>query len=181
MAKNKEKKNKIEKKRKNKKIDTTKSIFAKEETKIIKCLVIVLIIFGFMYLITMLILNHSQDSMYQKKKEKTFIQYDEILVGTTFQKKDNEYLVLFYNVDLDTKSTYGTMISDYEAKEEKIPIYYVDLGNAMNKSCLSNEANENATNASELKINDTTLIKFSNHSIEEYIVGEEEISNYLNK
>ncbi|MCI8347453.1 MAG: hypothetical protein HFJ12_05885 [Bacilli bacterium] len=181
MVENKKRKNKIEKRKQNKKIDTTKRVFAKEETKIIKCLVIVLIIFGFMYLVTTLILNHSEDSIYQKKKENTSIQYDEILLGTTFQKKDNEYLVLFYNVGLDTKGTYGTLISDYDAKERTIPIYYVDLGNAMNKSCLSSESNERATNASELKINDTTLIKFSNQNIEEYIVGEEEISNYLNK
>lgn len=181
MAKTKKKKNKIEKKRQNKEMDTTKSIFAKEEIKIIKCLIIVLIIFGFMYFVTTLILNHSEDSTYQKKKDKTSIQYDEILLGTIFQKKDEDYLVLFYDVSKDTKSTYGSMISDYEAKEGTLPVYYVDLGNAMNKSCLSNEANENATNASELKINDTTLIKFSNHNIEEYIVGEEEISNYLNK
>lgn len=181
MVKNKKSVNKTVKNKQNKKIDTTKPSDHKEGTKVVKCLALVLIIFGVMYLITTLILNNSSDSIYQGNTKRTSIQYDEILLGTTFKKKDAEYLVLFYNVDLDTENTYANLLSDYEAKEDKLPIYYVDLGNTMNKSCLSTESNENATNASELKINDTTLIKFSDQKIEEYIVGQEDISNYLNK
>lgn len=181
MAKSKKNTNKKVKNNQNKKIDRVKSNYQNESSKVIKCLIIVLVIFGVMYLVTTLIIKNSDDNTYTKEKEKTSIQYDEILLGTTFNKKDKEYLVLFYDVDSDTDSTYSDLLSDYEAKDDKIPIYYVDLGNAMNKSCLSTESNESATNANELKINNVTLIKFSDNKIEEYIVGQEEISNYLNK
>lgn len=174
-------KNKGIKSNKNKKIDSIKSNYQSESNKIIKCFIIVLIIFGIMYLVTTLILKKSDDRQYQSENTKTSIQYDEILLGTTFDKKDKEYLVLFYNMDTDTKGIYGNAISDYEAKEEKIPIYYVDLSNSMNKSCLSSESNKEATKASELKINDVTLIKFSNNEIKEYITGYNSIIEYLNK
>lgn len=158
-----------------------KSKYKSESSKIIKCFAIVLVIFGIMYLITTLILRNSDDTTYQNKTSKTSIQYDEILLGTTFDKKENEYLVLFYNVKNDFDNTYSNALSDYEAKDEKLPIYYVNLGNSMNKKCISSEENSNATNANELKINDVTLIKFTNHQIKEYITGNNNVIEYLNK
>ena len=41
------------------------------------------------------------------------------------------------------------------------------------------ESNKNPTNAAELLINGSTLIKFSNNSVAEYIEGEESIKSYL--
>ena len=147
--------------------------------KVIKCLIIILVIFGGMYGITVLILNHSTDMTYQKE-ENTTIQYREILAGTVFQKKDKEYFVLFYDANEDENNVYGDLLSDYEAKDDRLPIYYVDLGNSMNKSCISTESNEHANNAKELKINDSTLIRFKDQKIEDYVAGQEEIKNSLN-
>lgn len=178
MAKKNQTVNKKLKKSQNKKIDSIKSSYQSEVGKIIKCLLIVLLILIAMYFITKLILKNSTDTSYVKN-EKTSIQYSEILLGTVFDKKDSEYLVLFYNADDENDSTYTTLMSDYEAKDERLPIYYVNLGNKMNKSCISTDSNESATNANELRINDSTLIKFSNNKISDYLIGEEEISNYL--
>lgn len=162
----------------NKKIDSISSSYQSEFGRVIKCLVIVILILIAMYFVTKLILKNSTDTSYTKE-EKTSIQYSEILLGTVFDKKDDEYLVLFYYAN-DNDNTYTTLMSDYEAKDERLPIYYVDLNNKMNKNCISTDSNKKATNANELKINDATLIKFSNNKISDYLIGEEEISNYLN-
>ena len=95
-------------------------------------------------------------------------------------KKDDEYLVLFYDMDEDSESIYSNLISDYEAKEEHLPIYYVNLSSALNKSVIADESNKDATSIEELKISGATLIKFTSNSISEYIEGEEAISDYLN-
>lgn len=149
-------------------------------SNIIKCIVAVLIIFAIMYLITVLILKKSSADYITKNDEKTTIQYSEILAGTSFSKKESEYLVLFYDFKSDNASTYEGLYSDYKAKDEHLPIYYVDLSNTMNKSVVSENSNHEASNAEELRINGVTLIKFENNKISEYIEGEEDISNYLN-
>ncbi len=149
-------------------------------SKVIKCIVSVLAIFGIMYLLTVLILKKSSTDYITKDVEKTTIQYSEILAGTSFDKKDNEYLVIYYDLKEDDNSIYQTLLSDYEAKDNHLPIYYVDLSNSMNKSVISTESNKEANSVAELQINGPTLIKFSNHKIIEYIEGKEDISNYLN-
>lgn len=182
-TKNKPKKKVNNKKVANKRVTNSKRIIEtstnNEVSKVVKCIIIVLIILLLVYLLTLYITKNSTDSVVKENTENTTIQYDEILVGTSFKQSPKEYLVLFYNVDTDINSTYYTLKSDYEAKDDALPIYYVDLGSKLNSDCISAESNENAKNASELKINDTTLIKFTDNKISEYIVGGEEISNYL--
>lgn len=171
------------KNKKNKKVNNNKRIIETssntEVSKVIKCIVIILIVLVLVYLLTVYITKNSTDSVVKENVENTTVQYDEILVGTSFKQPDDEYLVLFYNVDNDINSTYYTLKSDYEAKDDALPIYYVNLASKLNSDCISTESNEAATNASELKINDTTLIKFTNNKISEYIVGAEKISDYL--
>lgn len=171
------------KNKKNKKVNNNKRIIetsnSNEVSKVIKCTVIILIVLVLVYLLTVYITKNSTDSVVKERVDNTTIQYDEILVGTSFKQQDDEYLVLFYNVDNDINSAYYTLKSDYEAKDDALPIYYVNLASKLNSDCISAESNESATNASELKINDTTLIKFTNNKISEYIVGAEKISDYL--
>ena len=179
MAKQKKATKNVNKNRKN--IQTSKEVLKNsygndELNKVIKCVAIVLAVFIVMYLITVLILKKSSTDYITKDEESTSIQYSEILAGTSFNKKDSEYLVLFY--DMDEDNTYADLISNYEAKDEHLSIYYVDLSNALNKSVISEEeSNKEAKSVEELKINGATLIKFTNNSISEYIEGEESISS----
>lgn len=152
-----------------------------EVSGVIKITIIVLLIFGIMYLFTILVLKKSSLDYIKKDTEKTSIQYSEILAGASFDKKDSEYLVLYYDKSSDDNSTYENLYSDYKAKDEHIPIYYVDLSKALNRNVVSEESKKDATSASELKIKNATLIKFVDNKIEEYFEGEEEIKNYFNK
>ena len=157
-------------------INLSRTPFQDETSKVLKCFLIIVGIIVIMYCVTVLILNHSTEDYTLEDKE-TSIQYDEILAGTAFQKDDKEYLVLFYYADDDT--TYADMISNYQAKESHLPIYYVNLNNQMNKSVISNESNKDAMSAKELRIKNATLIRFVDHEIREYIDSEDEISEYL--
>lgn len=157
-------------------IEIGNTYLSNEMSKAIKCILIVAILFAIMYGITVLILKNSPYE-YTKEDIKTSIQYDEILAGTSFQKKDSEYFVLYYHADSDNQ--YMNMLSDYQAKESHLPIYYVDLDNKMNLSVISNESNKEASNASELKIKDVTLIRFKDGKIEEYIEDASKIREAL--
>lgn len=178
------KKNTTKSNKKSKNVQTRKevlnnSIYESDTSNVIKCVVIVLVILLVMYLLTVLILKKSSTDYISKEDEKTAIQYSEILAGTSFNKEDEEYLVLFYDTTADNASVYGNMISTYEAKDSHLPIYYVNLANTMNKSINSSESNKDAKDASELKINQSTLIKFSNGGIVDYVEGQDSINEYL--
>ena len=145
----------------------------------IKVAAAVLVIFGLVYLFTVNVTKNSTDLVVKKRVENTSIQYDEILAGTSFNQQDNEYLVLYFDVENDKDSKYYSLKNEYEQKENKLPIYYVDLGSVFNKYIVSDEATDGATSAEELKVTNPTLIKFSNGAISEFITGEEDITNYL--
>ena len=106
------------------------------------------------------------------------ISYEQISAGSTFTMSDKKYLVVFYNRDNGGDIT--TALSKYKSKDESLPIYYVDYNDAINGSIVSKDSsNPNATNASELKVKNPTLIEISNGSISQYIEGEDKIIDYL--
>lgn len=109
---------------------------------------------------------------YTLKKSTANIDYDEIMAGQTFTKKDNEYYVLFYEFDNDND------LSD-KINEKKSVIYKVDLLNSFNKSILSETSNKSASKAEELKIAGPTIIKIKSGKNVEYIEGYDNIVKYL--
>ncbi len=157
------------------------NIGATADTKnAIRIISVVLIIFLVVYLLTVYITTNSTEDIEKKKIENTTVQYDEILASTSLSQKDNEYMVLFYNTKEDDNSTYYTLKSDYEAKEDAISFYYVDLGSKLNSFCTSSEDNPYAETIDELKISQPTLIKVEDNKIVDYLIGESQIKNYLN-
>lgn len=144
---------------------------------------IVFVVLGLFYLLTLYITNKNEDSSTndKKSKEETTISYSNIILGKSFSMSDDDYLVIYYDEsDEDTKTTYNNLVSTYKGKDEALPIYIVDMSSAFNKKYVTNEeSNKNPNNASELLINGSTLIHFSNQSVSEYIEGEEAITDYL--
>lgn len=89
----------------------------------------------------------------------------------------DEYYVLFddfSNLKNDSYVSYLTGKSD-------IKVYKVDLSKPENKVFKSEESNKNAKRASELKINDVTLIRIKNGKIVNYIESSDKIEEYLSK
>ena len=109
-------------------------------------------------------------------KEETTISYDYILIGTSFNRNESEYFVLY---DDYSKNNYQYTNSVVSSKAS-IPVYKVDMSKGENASYISESGNSNAQNASELKINDITLIRFQNGRIIKYLEGSDQIEAYFN-
>lgn len=101
---------------------------------------------------------------------------DMIIASKTFEKPENEYMVIFFS-EKDIKDSLKTALSSYN-KETKL--YKVNKDEAINRFVISEEENPNATTSSELKINKTTLIVINNKKIVSYVTNEDDILNKIN-
>ena len=145
---------------------------------VIAAIIIFLCLF---YLLTVHItLKNNEDTTNTEDTTDGVISYDEIMVGRSFSVSDGEYLVIYYDKsDSEISSTYSGLVSTYEAKEDHLDVYTVDMSNGLNKSYSKEESNTNPSKASEIAINGPTLIKFSNGTVADYIEGHDNITNYL--
>ncbi len=137
---------------------------------------VILIILALFYLLTVGILNKKTKV---KLDNNTTIQYKEILAGTTFSQKQEEYLVFFYDSEADDAKDNYDLVSQYSEKNSKLFMYVVDLAEGLNRNCISDTDNFVAKDSSELKISRTTVLKIKNGEIVDYVV--DNIENYLNK
>lgn len=162
-----------------KKIET---VVSNDNDKISNVLLVsacILLIFSIFYGVTVFM---TRDSRKTDDKKETTISYYNILLGSSFDKKsDEDYYVIYYDMsDSEIYSTYSQMVGKYRSSGE-LSLYDVDMSSEFNNSYVSDTSNREATNASELKINGPTLIKFSNGKIAEYYEGDTEISGVLSK
>lgn len=153
-------------------------------SKVIIVCVIICVFCAFYFLTVFISKDDSSstnsNSSNKKTTETTNISYDEILLGRSFSMEDGEYLVLYYDKDnSDLSSEMGSALSTYNNKDSHLNVYTVDMSDALNSSFISDEANHDAKDASEMKISGPTLIKFNNNKIDDYIEGKEEITEYL--
>lgn len=141
----------------------------------------VLLFLGLFYLLTVVILGDKSDN--KKAEEETNeveIQFDEVLVGSSFSIKDEEYFVLYYefeNEDINTELS--SLVSNYRMSKESPYLYVVNMSDALNSKSISDKSKKDANNASELKINGPTLIKFEAGKIDDYIEGIDDITDEL--
>ena len=107
--------------------------------------------------------------------------YSEILLGSTFNRSESEYIVVYFDKDNEEiNSTIGTAVLDYVAKEDNLTTYTVDMSNMYNKNYNTTEdTNKSPNNVDELRINGPTLIKISNGNGVEYIEGLDAVKEYL--
>ncbi len=176
-------KNKMQLKYKNKKRERNKNVVETTPKNsafgFIKTLIGVLVFIGVMYL---LVLGMKKLGVFEKgytapSKEAATISYEYIPVSTVFNRSDKEYFVLFdnYESSITSDSYINQLISN-----DKSHVYYkVDMSLKENAKVKGETANKNASNVSELSINDITLIKITNGKITMYLTGSESIEDYL--
>lgn len=154
--------------------------FKGQVSKIIKMLLIVLIIFGVFYLFTLYLVNDSDSNSNDSSiNDETYISYQEILAGNSFDM-GGEYLVLYYDKsDDELESKFTNLINEYNNNDNSLSVYIVDMNNALNTKYVSDESNSSPKLVNELKIKDSTIIKFSNGSVVDYVEGKDNITNYL--
>ena len=93
----------------------------------------------------------------------------------------SKYLVVYYDFDSEDATEILTAIYKYEAKDDALKVYTVDLSNALNKKSVSETSNKNPKDATELAINGTTIIRFRDGMVREYIEGTDKVVDYLSK
>lgn len=147
----------------------------------IKTLIIVIISFLIVLCLTLLLNHYGVFEKGYTKPEigETNISYDEILIGTVFNKSDSEYYVIFDDFGGKTKDVYlESKIASYTGTT---PIYKVDMFKEINKNNKSENGNPNASTSNELQINGTTLIKINNGRNVLYLEGTDNIISELYK
>lgn len=171
-------KNKMQIKYKEPKRKRNKNVNVSSDNEIKKNVISAVCIVAFILLVYLGLLGLEKLGLFEKGYTKpsndVTISETNILIGEVFNRNNDEYLVLFDKLDNNGSSYIRSLLSSREDK-----VYYVDMNDGFNKKYASDEANKDAKNASELKINDVTLIRIKNGKIDMYKTGEEEIEEYL--
>lgn len=155
--------------------------YSQSTKSMIITLVAVLVVFGLFYLMTVVINNKNRKLNTKEPSGDVSIQYQEILGDDTFTMSPTEYYVLFYDFDGVDAGFYEYLFNKYAATEGNY-IYKVDLGNGFNKKFVSEETNDDADEAGELKVKEATLIKIKKGKNVDYTEGSKnDISEVLSK
>lgn len=162
------------------KFETSDSTFTENFRHILTVTIVVLVILGIFYLLTVYLINRDEDNTTKEvDTNNSKIQYEEIMAGSSFSISEDQYIVLYYDKsDEELSNDIDPAMTSYE-HEKDISIYTVDLSKALNQSVVSTEANPNPSKASDLAINGETLILFYQGEVEEYIEGKDSILEYL--
>ena len=147
--------------------------------KALKTSVVVLAIFFVFYIIATI----KSDYVAPKKnngKPEADIQYSEILAGTSFNRMEPEYIVVYYDKSDSENEETSELDEAVSLHHSPDSFYTCDLSSAFNKPYVTTEeANTNPENAEQLAINGPTVIKFSDGHVVEYIQGKDEVISYL--
>lgn len=178
LEKNKKKHQKTVKESKGKKImrdlDKENSVSL---SKAIVVLLIVIFIVGTVYFVSAVVMG---EISFKDKTEQKEIQYENILVGSTFKQHDKEYIVVYYDFEGDDQDTIDTAIKSYKEKESAKAVYKVDLSLSQNKKYTTDKAsNKKPKNAKELKIKGTTLVSIKDGKVNAYLESATKIKDYL--
>lgn len=160
------------------------SVRTKEELlSLLKITIIVAVIFGLAYLLTFFIVKKGVlDKGYIKQEVKEpVIDYVTASIGTVFNKSDKEYYVVFdkFSNQYENNVYLSSLLTMYENKENKLPVYKVDMNLGINEKYASDKSNKDAQKSSDLKINGVTLIKIKNGKNVAYIEDVDKIAKEL--
>lgn len=166
--------------KKNKKvIGNTPAHYNEEVVRMAKIGIVVLVCFALIYFATGLINKYRSN----KTELETEIQNVEILMGETFEKKDNDYIIVYY--DFDDKiyaDLYDMIVENYNSLGKETPMYKVDLSTNFSKKYMAQDeepSNTAPTALSNLKVKGATLIRIQNKTVVTYLEGKDAIKNYV--
>ena len=168
-----------EKKKRLKRIDNGISSENDEMMRMVKILIAVVLVLGAFYLAYAIF---SGEISFGKKDAETTpaeIQNIEILAGSTFNRVEDEYFVLYYDFDGDNAKDCVAIYNLYAGKTDKLKMYVVDLHKGFNKQYLTeNRSGANVNDISTLKVMDGTLVKVKSGKTEFAKIGMDEINSY---
>ncbi len=185
MARKKEKETKKEKKvTKKKKVDFKKLEkefnASNEEEQVRRMLRIILGVVAFLALVWIGYSLVNGDLFKGKKeKEEPVIQNDIILAGTTFNRTEGEYYVLFYDFDGENSNACATIFTIFKNNKTDEKMFVVNLDDKLNsKIVVTDRSQVNTENAESLKVMDATLLRIKDGRALETYAGIDELNSY---
>lgn len=127
------------------------------------------------YIITVVVTKNTGGLKYSVTDEVSQISYTDILASDIL-RKDGTYYVFVEDADDYNLGVYDSYISSYVALENSLPIYYVDLNDALNQKY---KASENDFSSSNLKFNGTSLLKIVDGKVELSFGDNQSIMSHL--
>ena len=101
-----------------------------------------------------------------------------VMVGTMFNKSDNEYLVLAYDMnDKNENDYYGALTENYYDSKT---LYRLDLSSGFNSKFIGDKE-VISSDLTKLKISGPNLLVIKGNSIVKAYTGENSITEYINK
>ncbi len=150
-----------------------------EITRMIKIFAGVIGVFLLTYLVMAIINGEINFFSAKKEVEEVVIQDVEIMAGTTFNRIEEKYYVMFYEFDKYDASTSDIIYNVYTMKEDALKVYKVDLKKSFNKVYLTEDRSlVNAKDLENLKVLNHTLILVENGKAKVLASGEEDLLNY---
>lgn len=141
---------------------------------IIIFIVVVLICVGVYFLTDNMIKRESNSNNTTQEVE---IDYDIATVGTMFNRVEEEYYVLIYSSENDSKL--DTVLNKYRSSDDYIKTYFIDLDKKVNSSILGDKLVKEPKNSKEVKVKGATLYKIKNGSAVKCYNGIDEITDVL--
>lgn len=159
-----------------KSIEKKESGFEKDIFKVICIMFGVLLFLAIFYFITVAIVSDKEEA---KDDQETVIQYEQILAGSSFNMKDDEYLVVYYDFSDEELAELTSVVYNYSYSGLST-LYKVDMSDGFNKKYIAEDSsNRNPESASDLAINGPTIIKIIDGKCVDYIEGNDMVIEYL--
>lgn len=146
-----------------------------ELRKLSTLLIMIVGIICIFYIITVIVTKKNQTLQYQASDEISQISYTDILASDILEKNGTYYVLVEDNEDAYI-DLYETYVSSYVALDEHLPVYYVDLNDALNQKY---KAEQNNFSVDSLQFKGTTLLKISNNTIESFYEDSISINEHL--
>lgn len=166
------------------KIDKYESEDQIEIKRFIRILIIIIIFVIAVYFLSRIFV--SKDLFNKENNNDTpitgSINYNTTLIGNMFNKSSEEYYVLMYDTNDLQAAYYSGFISNYNRNENALDIYFANLSNPLNKTFVTENADEvnvNTTDFAKFKVGNIALLKISDGKISEALTDSEAIATAL--
>ena len=116
-------------------------------------------------------------SLTKKNKAETAIDPNMLIAGTMFEKEEDEYLVLAYDMKNEKEAFYGAIASNYSGDKH---LYYLDLSSGFNTSFIGDKT-VISNDLSKLKFGGATLLSIKGNKIIKSYTKENDIVKFFSQ
>lgn len=146
----------------------------KDVYKVFKIALGVILFIGLAY-VAINIFNGNWNILTKKNAPATEIDSQMLIVGTMFNREEDEYLILAYDMNNENDVIYSAIVSDYSGTPN---LYLINLGSGFNKEFIGDKT-VISNDLGKLKFSGATLLVVKGDKITKSYTTEKEIINYF--